>query len=91
MNISKAKLLQRMEKELVKAKVQMDNRETFLRSIANIQLLCELMLDDESTSSEQSMLLEQQPIVGMELKEKTKDIKENDTGFEHNPSSIFDF
>lgn len=84
MNVSNEKMIKRMEREVEIAKQQLNNHELFLRSIANIKLLCELMLDEQETTQLDSVKRENEVII-------QKNDKHDRPSNEHNPSSIFDF
>lgn len=91
MDVSRHTILRRMEAEMTKAKESVDQRESFLRHIAHVQLLCELLLD-ESPSAAKDVSKTTEP-TAEEIAWMTKGTKPQTETSEvkHDPKSIFDF
>lgn len=91
MSVSRKTILNKMEVEMTKAKSETENGESFLRHIANMKLLCELLLD-ESTEGSKSVPQSTTPTaeeVAWMMK-GTRDVDQVDE-VKHDPKSIFDF
>lgn len=90
MNISSKVILKKIESEIQQAKQETVNREAYLRRIANVKVLCELLLDeptDETTSTSVTKPTVEEVERMMKGTQPSKQAGES----EHNPESIFDF
>lgn len=87
--VSKETLMKRMEKELAEAKVRVNDREAFLRSIEKVKLLCELLLDESDTNQSTEPIQITKPVQVTEPVVKKKIYEDEDIN--HQPESIFDF
>lgn len=90
MNVSGKVILEKMESEIKRAKRESADRESYLRRIANVKVLCELLLD-ESTSTNQVGSRRKPTAEEVEQMMKGPQSGKSDGEVEHNPESIFDF
>lgn len=90
MNVPSKVVLEKMESEIQQAKRESTDRESYLRRIANVKVLCELLLDE--STSETKVISDIKPTVE-EVEQMMKRPQQTETGgnAEHNPESIFDF
>lgn len=82
--VSKDTLVKHLEKELLEAKRQLNHRENFLRSIAKMKLLCELLLDE---SEEKDITTDEEKI--SEMVEKLTEYDDDDLN--KHATSLLDF
>jgi len=90
MNVSSKAILSKMEAEITNAKHNHSNRESLLRNVANIKVLCELLLDEsievaDNISRAAPTVEEVEKMMG-----RTANV-EAEENVSHNPKSIFDF
>lgn len=93
MNVSSKTIIDKMAAEVAQAKHERLNGAEFLRRVAKIKLLCELLLD-ESTQEDGVVEKSNQVKVSPEELKQMMGISatETDEGNEtHDPKSIFDF
>lgn len=90
MNVSGKAIFEKIEAEILKAKREYDDRELCLRRIANIKLLCELMLD-ESTIDVKTSASTRPTLEEIEQMTKRPTSIKSDERVKHDPESIFDF
>ena len=89
MHVSSKTILERMEAELTKAQQLDADDDERLRSIANIKMLCELLLQATDEHREPART---EPEFGQEQEKTNTQLTEmNDKHVIHAPSSIFDF
>lgn len=91
MGVSRKTIMAKMEAEMVKAQANTTDHESFLRHISKVKLLCELLLDESSTSKTSSS--QQSEVTAEELAwmmDGTRNVDEK-KAIKHDPKSIFDF
>lgn len=92
MNVSSKVILEKMGSEIERAKRESADREVYLRRIANIKVLCELLLDESTSTSETKSTATTKPTVEeVERMMKGSQQSKSSEEVEHNPESIFDF
>lgn len=101
--IANTTIISKMIDELEKAKIKKDDQKVMKRHIANVQLLCELILEDvdedarpvsdsEVTAQEiKAMLGEKYSQQGKKISQKNQSSQSTDKYDQANSDSIFDF
>ncbi|HZW69041.1 MAG TPA: DUF5327 family protein [Pseudogracilibacillus sp.] len=93
MNVSSKTIIDKMAAEVAQAKRERLNEAAFLRRVAKIKVLCELLLD-ESTHEDGMFNIADHLEASPEEMEQMMGISATDTDEDdgtHDPKSIFDF
>ena len=91
MHVSSKSIIEKMEAELRKAKAEGADRESLLRHVANIKVLCELLLDESTDGKKEADPTLANPSLAEIKKMMGTSSVQTDEEIKHDPTSIFDF